>query len=160
MSQTQLFHRSERLLHPLRFAMLSFVLVGCALGSGCGSADGPTVVKVYPVTGKVVLANGSPLKGGHIWLVPTKDSVMNSSGEIGPDGTFTISTGPSGDGAPPGEFKVRIEPATPVRASRAQGNRPDPRTLPFPEKYLDEDTSELKVTVRADSNQLEPIRLK
>jgi hypothetical protein len=143
---------------PHALAVLAALLAGGS--SGCGSADGPAVVKVYAVTGKVLLADGEPLTGGRIWLVPAGDSLMSSSGEIGGDGTFTVATGPSGEGAPAGEYKVRIEPSAPVRASRSHGGRVDPRTRPFPEKYLDEDSSQVRVTVRPDVNQWDAIRLK
>jgi hypothetical protein len=129
--------------------------------AGCGVSDPPPPrVTVYPVKGKVLLADGSPLKEGHVWFVPTKDSVLNSYGEISSDGSFTLTTGNSGEGAPSGEFKVRIEPAKPVAPKQRPGTRRDLKPLPFPEKYTDEDSSNIVVVVKAGSNDLEPFRLK
>ena len=68
------------------------------------------------------------------------------------DGTFKVVTGGSGDGAPAGEYKVRIEaPELP----------PDPKTKKtlFPSKYTDEDSSHIVVTVLPQENHLDPIRL-
>ena len=64
---------------------------------------------MYQVNGKVLLADGKPLSGGWISFVPKGDLAVTPSGEIRPDGTFSIATGGSGDGAPPGEYKVRVE---------------------------------------------------
>ena len=77
---------------------------------------------------------------------------LTPSGEIGPDGTFSVMTGGSGDGAPAGEYKLRIE--TPQRQP-AKNKKPL-----IPPKYQDEDSSGLVVTVRAEPNHLEPIRLR
>ena len=57
----------------------------------------------------------SRLSGGWIYFVrKAGDLPVTPSGVIGPDGTFSLVTGGSGEGAPPGEYKVRIE-APPVQ---------------------------------------------
>ena len=67
-------------------------------------------------------------------------------------------TANSGEGAPPGDYKVRVEPEDP---SLISPKRPSAaRKLPFPQKYLDEDSSGLKVTIKAEPNTLQPILLK
>jgi hypothetical protein len=139
---------------------LSLLPVGilCVCLSGCGGDDGAVKkVTVYPVKGSVVLADGKPLPAGKVYFVP-KDGALTSEGKVGSDGTFVLETGGSGEGAPPGDYRVRVEPEdTSLLAGKkaAQG-----RKLPFATKYLDEDSSGLTATVRADSNQLEPFRLK
>ncbi len=82
---------------------------------------------------------------------------MTSEGKIGSDGTFTLETGGSGEGAPPGDYKVRIDPDDP---SYLAGKKPAKKKLPFSSKYLDEDSSGLVATVKAEPNQLEPFKLK
>jgi hypothetical protein len=110
---------------------------------------------VYEVKGKVVFADGKPLSGGFISFVPKGDLPITPSAVIGADGTFSLVTGGSGEGAPPGEYKVRIE------SPRFQRSDPKSRTRPLiPPKYTDEDSSGLVITVRAETNQLEPIRLR
>lgn len=159
MTSTSVFARFGR--RTVGFALASLTLTAPLALSGCGVPDpAPPVVKVYPVKGKVLLADGSPLKEGHVWFVPTKDSVLNSYGEISADGSFTLNTGSSGEGAPPGEFKVRIEPAAPAAPKFRRSNRRDLKPLPFPEKYTDEDASQITVTVQAGPNELDPFRLK
>src|SRR4051794_38794960 len=108
MTMTNVVKRFRQPIFGFAWATLS--LAAPLAISGCGVSDPPPpVVKVYPVKGKVLLADGSPLKEGHVWFVPTKDSVLNSYGDISADGSFTLNTGSSGEGAPEGEFKVRIE---------------------------------------------------
>jgi hypothetical protein len=68
-------------------------------------------------------------------------------------------TGSSGEGAPAGDFKVRIEPEDKslIATSRSSASA---KKLPFPAKYLDEDSSGLTATIKPEPNQLEPFRLK
>jgi hypothetical protein len=123
--------------------------------SGCGRSDSLPSYQVYEVKGQVLLADGKPLGGGLITFVPKGDMPVSPSGVIGSDGSFALSTGGSGDGAPAGDYKVRVE------APQFQQAAPKARKKPiFPQKYNDEDSSGLVITVRAQSNQLEPIRLK
>jgi hypothetical protein len=140
-------------------ARLASCLFAAIVVSGCGGdPNAPPIVRVYDVKGKVVLADGKPLTSARIFFV-SKDGMMTPVGTIGPDGTFSLRTGQSGEGAVPGEYKVRIEPEDasllPGAKVPVKGKR-----LPFPPKYLDEDTSNLIATVRAEANQLEPFRLK
>jgi hypothetical protein len=126
------------------------VWVGLA---GCRNSESLPALQVYEVKGKVTLADGKPLSSGWIYFVPKGDLPITPSGVIGSDGTFSLVTGGSGDGAPPGEYKVRIE--APQLQAALKGKKP-----PFPLKYLDEDSSLVVVQVRAEPNQLDPICLK
>ncbi len=123
--------------------------------AGCHNSDTLPVLQVYEVKGKVLLADGQPLSGGWISFVPVGDLPLTPSSAIGPDGTFALVTGGSGEGAPAGDYKVRVE-APQIQ----QGNPRSRKKPPFPSKYSDEDSSGLVITVRAESNQLEPILLK
>ena len=67
-------------------------------------------VKVYEVKGSVVLEDGKPLTGGTVEFEPVSGSVYQASGEIGPDGSFSLKTADSGDGAAPGEYRVKVVP--------------------------------------------------
>jgi hypothetical protein len=137
---------------PARWLSGLIVAVGAGL-AGCRGSDSLPAFQVYEVKGQVLLADGKPLRGGWISFVPKGDLPITPSGEIGSDGTFSLVTGGSGEGAPPGEYKVRIEaPQLPAAPKR--------RKPPFPTKYTDEDSSGLQITVRAETNQLQPIRLK
>jgi hypothetical protein len=133
--------------------LTGLVVAVCAGLAGCGTSDSLPVLKVYDVKGKVLLGDGKPLSSGSIYFVPKGDLPITPSGVIGPDGTFSLVTGGSGEGAPPGEYKVRIE----SRQFQANGKVGKPR---FPDRYNDEDSSGVLITVRAESNQLGPILLK
>ena len=126
------------------FLPLALALAGCQ-GSG-------TSVTTYEVKGRILLANGKPLTAGRVTFVAADGLRPEASGDLGADGGFVLSTRGSGDGAAPGRYKVRIEP------EGAKARRPS-RPI-FPMKYIDEDSSGLDVTVRAETNQLEPITLK
>jgi hypothetical protein len=140
----------------LRFRWMSGLVVAVAAGlAGCHNSDSLPALQVYEVKGKVLLADGKPLSEGWVYFVPKGDLSLTPSGVIGPDGSFSVVTGGSGDGAPPGEYKLRVESPQLQQAAQRSKKRP-----PFPAKYNDEDSSGLVVTVRAGSNQLEPIRLK
>jgi hypothetical protein len=120
--------------------------------AGCGRSETLPAYQVYEVQGKVVLADGKPLNGGWISFVPKGDLPVIPSGEIGPDGTFSLVTGGSGAGAPAGEYKVRIDaPQLPAVKHKKPA---------IPVKYTDEDSSGLVITVRAEPNRLDAIRLK
>jgi hypothetical protein len=123
--------------------------------TGCQQSNALPVLQVYEVKGKVLLPDGKPLGGGWIYFVPKGDLPITPSGVIQSDGTFSLVTGGSGEGAPPGDYKIRVEAPQFQQADRKSRKKPL-----FPVKYNDEDSSGLVVTVRAESNQLEPIRLK
>jgi hypothetical protein len=134
--------------------LTGLVMAGCAGLAGCGKSDALPALKVYEVRGQVVMADGKPLSGGSIYFVSKAgDLPVTPSGVIGPDGKFSITTGGSGEGAPPGEYKVRVE--GPPGQSVGKTAKPA-----VPARYNDEDGSGLIITVRAETNQLDPIRLK
>jgi hypothetical protein len=133
----------------------ALALVAAAGVTGCSGSDSLPSLKVYEVKGRVVLANGQPLSGGFISFVPKGDLSITPSGVIGPDGTFSLVTGGSGEGAPPGDYKVRVEAPEFQQSDRKSRRRPL-----IPPKYSDEDSSDIVITVRAESNHLDPILLK
>ena len=88
--------------------------------SGCGEPTYSTPT-VYPVKGQVLLSNGKPLTSGQVVLVSNQG--VEFPGKVGSDGRFSIKSG-AGDGAPEGEYRVRIEPELqPGIAGRAQKGR-------------------------------------
>ena len=144
----------SRIARPCRVAGLILLagLAGCGGGSG-----GAPVVKVYEAKGKVTLADGKPLAGGRIYFVPTAgDSLMRSEAKLATDGSFSLVTGPSGEGAPAGDYKVFVEPLDPSLLTKKKGGK----ALPFPEKYTDPDKSGLVATLKAEPNAIAPFVLK
>jgi hypothetical protein len=138
----------------LRVVWLRGLVVAIGAGIfGCQKADRLPVLPVYEVTGKVVLADGKPLTSGLISFVPKGDLTVTPSGFIRADGNFSLVTGGSGEGAPAGEYKVRVE------APQLQSGKAKKKPV-VPVKYTDEDSSGIVVTVRVGANHLEPIQLK
>ena len=128
------------------------VLILAAL-AGCSDEYGASE-PTFAVTGKVVLADGKPLTAGRVTFVAKDGLKPPASGEIAADGRFALTTRAPNDGAIPGDYKVRVEPAAAVAGNAAL------RGLRFPVKYVDEDSSGLTVTVKATENALEPIKLR
>ena len=99
-----------------RRGALLLVLATCVCLVGCG----PGQPKTYPVSGKVVFADGAPLTtGGTIVfesIAPEGEPVFNARGVVEPDGTFRLSTFGDGDGAVAGEHRAI------VRAAREWGD--------------------------------------
>gem|GEM_PF-1885009 len=132
---------------PVPHLMLMLTVIVLA---GCQSSS--SSLPTYEVKGKVLLPTGKALAAGRVIFVAEDGLLPLASGEVGTDGAFSLTTQSPGDGAAPGKYKVRIEPA---------GSKNPRKTKPdFPVKYVDEDSSGLVVTVRSEPNQLEPFILK
>ena len=83
-------------------------LLGLALaitlgGVGCGS--GPKLVKVK---GKVSL-DGEPLAGGIVIFYPQAPGGHQANAVTESDGSFSLTTFSTGDGAIPGDYKVLVK---------------------------------------------------
>ena len=131
------------------------ILLGMASGCGGGS-EAPASLSLNPVKGKVLLEDGKPLTSGNVVFVSSTTGI-SPNGRIGADGSFTLSSGVQGEGAPAGEYKVRIEPDLGPGTSALKpkaGAKP-----PFPSSFADEDSSGLKVTVKSGDNTIEPFKL-
>jgi len=123
-------------------ALLVLVLAGCQ-PKGHGTAI---------VRGKITY-KGKPVPNGTINFIPA-NSGPSAMGNIQPDGSYTLTTYKSGDGAVIGEHKVFIV------AMEDLGNRlPEQRTpLPppiVPVKYTSLATSDLKATVENKENTID-----
>ncbi len=70
---------------PLTF----LTLAGLFLAGGCTSKAVPIT---YPVTGKVVFADGTPLTGGLVQFKSEANADVTTTGVIQPDGSFTLSS--------------------------------------------------------------------
>lgn len=121
--------------------------------SGCGG-PGPYSGALYPVKGRVLLADGNPLTGGTVQFIPSSGG-LPASGPIAADGTFSLKS-KTREGAAPGEYRVRIEPSPEILARKG---RASPK-LPFAAKYREYDgNTGLTATIEARETQLEPFRL-
>jgi hypothetical protein len=134
-----------------------FVAAGVLLSSGLfGCTDSPgSISTIYPVKGQILMPDGKPLTSGTVVFVSNRGQEF--SGKLESDGRFSLKSG-LGDGAPDGEYLVRLD-AEPQSASSATRAKKGAAALPFPAKYADETTSDVKVNVKPGENNLEPIKL-
>lgn len=87
-------------------AVLSFSSVGCG-----GGSDDPSTASV---SGKVT-RNGQPVSGGSVMFSPVssadkKQPGKPGAGDVGADGSYTLSTYNKGDGAVIGKHRVTFAP--------------------------------------------------
>jgi hypothetical protein len=144
---------------PISLRSLGGALTGtlALLAASCGG-DGPTL---YPVSGKV-LYDGEPAGGATVVFVPvgaTDETSLKPSGSVQPDGSFTLSTHPYGEGAPAGDYVVLVTwypEGARQRVAEEDGPKPPPK---LPAQYSDAEQSPLKATVRDGPTELEPFQL-
>jgi len=123
---------------------------------GCGKAKEPWEI-VYPVEG-VLNLGGKPLAGASITLIPQDPDVpttVRPTGRSRDDGTFSLGTYSTEDGAPVGDYKVLVLrfPVI-VTASNAVSGPND-----LPKKYASVQTTDLTLTVNSDEVELQPLEL-
>jgi hypothetical protein len=118
----------------LASSLAALLVVGCARS---GRQQSPT----HPSRGKVVGKSGQPVSGGLIELVSGDNVPKSARGEVGADGSFTLSVidaaGKKFDGAEEGEYRVTYIPQMSAQQTEAPVNLPN------------------KVTIRPGSNELE-----
>jgi hypothetical protein len=130
------------------------------LPASCGSG-------LHPVEGSV-LYNGQPAAGALVAFFPADNDSLTAqvpSGQVGPDGKFTLNTNGQ-PGAAAGKYKVVIR----LPAGKGKGDSPtgglgagDPENKPadqhVPGPFADRATTPLTAEVKSSSNKLEPFRL-
>jgi hypothetical protein len=123
---------------------MTLLLLGAV--AGCGGS-------LQPVRGTVAFEDGEPISAGMV-VFESKDGqpIVTARGEIQPDGRYQLSTHRSGDGVPPGVYRVLVTPPPP---EDPLGRFAKP---PFDERYLDFKSSGLEFEVRSGPNEF-PIRL-
>lgn len=103
----------------------------------------------YPVRGKVLLSDGTPLRGGRVTFSPKKAGKI-AVGELGADGKFTLTSFRRDDGALPGDYIVTVVPVTYKTGSPV----PVPQANLVPKRFQEEHRSTLAVTVKSEENDL------
>jgi hypothetical protein len=122
-----------------RFGTLVIALI-LAAALGCGGRS------TYPVRGKVVFPDGTPLPGGRVIAEPTDAThQVSARGEIQPDGTFELGTFTDNDGALEGEHHVLITPPEDLVIVEGKPRRPS-----IDKRFKRFETSELKIVVTRD----------
>jgi hypothetical protein len=121
----------------------------------CCSCSRHSDKEVFTVRGSVMF-EGKPTPNAVVFFHPQgepRSGTPMSSGVVGPDGSFEITTFQPGDGAPAGMYAVSIVWKKPA----AVGDRDEVYLLP--ERYINPQTSGLRVEVKEGPNQLAPFQL-
>jgi hypothetical protein len=128
------------------------VFAGLVLLAGCGEYTGESV-KTYPVTGKVMTTDETPLTSGSVVFVPvaTSKTARAAAGAIKSDGTYSLVTANSGSGAAEGDYHIRIETSDTGAAAGLPKKGMVVKGKVAPE-YGDEDLSGLTFTVEPKPN--------
>ena len=85
----------------------------CTLAGACAGCSNK--IPTYPVRGKVVYKDGTPIRGGGglmIWFESTASPYHRASGLVEANGEFVLSFIEAGSGAPEGEHRIRFDPGT------------------------------------------------
>jgi len=144
--------------HPGNLALSVLVTVGIVL-TGCSNSSRPPT---YRVTGTVTL-QGKPVAGAAITFVPTGEGEA-ASAITDSEGKYALTTWEAGDGARPGEYRVKVskqeqkavDPAKMVQNLSIEEEQkiyveskkpPPPSKRLIPSKYEDDQTSGLMHTV-------------
>jgi hypothetical protein len=106
-----------------------------------------------PVRGKVLFANGQPLRGGVVTFNPvgeTLDRRYQGWGFVKPDGSYEVVS--VGSGVAPGAYKVTVGP-------KDEGELRGSNAKQIPKKYSSTETTPLSFEVSADAENVFDIRL-
>jgi hypothetical protein len=133
----------------MRLATLWLLPAALALLAGCDSGDRQ---KTAVVKGKVTYRS-KPVAGGTVTFVPDAGGPP-ATGEIKPDGTFTLTTYKSGDGAVLGKHKVFIAAMEDMSDKLPEQRSPTPAAT-IPLKYTSLATTPLTAEVGDKENAVE-----
>lgn len=134
--------------YSARWMNRAIVFAFCCGLTGCSGKEFDT----YPVTGSITV-NGSPLTTGSVTFVSTSGGPP-ATGEIGPDGRYTLTTEKPNDGATPGKYTVMVVAVADTSNRSPEDRSPLPPPV-VPEKYLSTYTSGLTAEVKAGENVID-----
>jgi hypothetical protein len=114
--------------------------------AGCGQSG------YYPVRGTVAFEDGTPLPQGTVILLKQEgEKMVQAQGTIQADGSFELGVNLPKEGAPPGKYRVLINPGD-------MGELDAKIRSGFDRRYTEFDTSGLEFEVKPGKNEF-PIRL-
>jgi hypothetical protein len=126
--------------------LLGLAILGLALGlAGCAKKGMKTAV----VKGTVSY-DGKPLPYGSVLFIPESPG-PTATGEIGPDGTYTLTTYAKGDGAVLGKHKVVVSAQEDTSNQLPDSRNPLPPPI-VPDKYTNPATTDLRAEVEDTVN--------
>lgn len=130
-------------------------MVACTAVVFVGGCSGEKKIPTFPVTGKVLTAEGGPIDHALVVLhsQSSNTAAPKPRGTTTADGSFELSTFNTGDGAPEGRYQVSIE----------RWLRKDPNESPvnhLPPNLASPATSGIEVEVKSGPNALDPFKLR
>lgn len=124
------------------FCLASVAL--CLAIVGCGGGE----IETYPIPGKLVYEDGTPVNGATLVLQTTVDEkTIDARGEADSEGKFQLTTFEEGDGVVAGEHAVAVSSIT-------MGDSATPMAPSVPPVYSDFSTSGLKTTVTPETKEI------
>ncbi|HEV3204022.1 MAG TPA: hypothetical protein VGY77_06555 [Gemmataceae bacterium] len=127
---------------PWRVPGLAVIGLPLLVVIGCGGK------KLYPVEGKVVFPDGTPMIGGWVEFEPMDGKAnVSAKGQIQKDGTFRLGTNREGDGAIEGRHRILIVPPLPPRLEERGALKPL-----IAQRFQRFETSGLEFTVTPGKN--------
>ena len=145
----------------IRRGLLVFLAVIAPLSLTSCSDEKFDTVDVYPVTGKVIDANGKPVEGASVSLHSEQyppEAREHPVATTDAQGVFKIRTYKPDDGAPEGDWKVAVNWKPPYTTQAFEPGGRFAGILP-PKKYGDPNTSGLTVSVAEGDNTMDPIKI-
>lgn len=130
--------------------ILAFMV--CTSALGCFKSKQPWEI-VYPTTG-VVKLEGKPIAGARVTLIPQDQSYPSSvrpAATSKEDGSFTIGTYSTADGAPVGNYKALVLHFPVIISPDSATTGPND----LPEKYSRVETTDLAVTIKPAKTEFE-----
>jgi hypothetical protein len=130
------------------------ILIGLLMSGGCArpKSDRPAT---YAVSG-TLLVNGKPAAGARIRLYAIDDMLLEGvcpHAEVETDGSFTLTSFRSRDGAPVGKYALTVTWPSPPPPGKEEGRDR------FRGRYGDRRRPVRQVEVTPGDNVLEPVRL-
>jgi hypothetical protein len=144
---------ARRRLRPLICAPLIGLLCGC------GSSQSGDRVPVFPASGRLV-SDGQPLAGAYIVLHPKGADAGHAAprphGQAAADGTFSLTSYETNDGAPAGDYTLTVE----LRPLVKNGGDFTAGPNILPAKYSRAKTSPVTVNITQGRNELAEIQFR
>jgi hypothetical protein len=127
--------------------------------AGCGSSQGSDRVPVFPATGRLVY-DGRPLAGAFVVLHPRgveqSHRAPRPHAQVSTDGSFSLTSYETDDGAPAGDYAVTVELRPLV--NRGGDITAGPNILP--PKYSRAETTPVTVQIAERRNDLPEIQIR
>jgi hypothetical protein len=146
--------------------VLGLALLASVFGLGCGQQGGGGA-KTYPVSG-IVTYRGQPVEGATV-AFQSSTGAEGAFGVSDASGKYSLTTFTSGDGAVPGQYKVKVFKYQGAEGGAAAADQDSDDYVPptegaaeptatqnvLPAKYADPNTSGLTATVGEEKNSLD-----